>query len=234
MTTHFPNTATSYVKTLQKKSKPRQIPATLPAIKDLSFNPQTHRYSYRGETLPISVTSILSHDMLDSVRQRIEETKHLWEPRGNHLHNLVECHLNGEAELNWGDYSEWAEPLLSHPIFNRYKAIATEYRLVDKRRRYAGSLDFLLAGETPSGEPKVLLGDLKSKQRLNSAVGDHRAQLGAYYSMLIQHHPYLIVDQCIVVNSFPGKVEISVYEPQQCLEAWDDRYQAFCEWKPSF
>ena len=146
----------------------------------------------------------------------------------------MECHLNGEAQLNWGEYGDWAEPLLAHPMLNRYKAIATEYRLVDKRKRYAGSLDFLMAGETPSGEHKVWLGDLKTKQRANSSIGDHRAQLGAYVSMLMQHHPSLVVDECVVVNSFPGRVEISVHTVQDCLAAWDDKFQAFQDWKPLF
>ena len=220
--------------TLQKKSKPPKIPATLLPIKDLTFDEATHRYSYRGETLPISVTSILSFDMTEFVKKKIAETKHLWEPRGNLLHNLVESHLCGEAQVAWGEYEEWGRPLLAHPILNRYKAIATEYRLVDKRKRYAGSLDFLMAGETPSGEHKVWLGDLKSKQRANSSIGDHRAQLGAYVSMLMQHHPSLVVDECVVVNSFPGRVEISVHTVQDCLAAWDDKFQAFQDWKPSF
>ena len=42
--------------------------------------------------IPWSVTSILSHDMTALAAERIAETKHLWEPRGNHLHQMVEHH----------------------------------------------------------------------------------------------------------------------------------------------
>jgi hypothetical protein len=52
--------------------------------------------------------------------------------------------------------------------------------------------------------------------------------------MLAQWHPTLWIDNCIVVNSFPGRVEITTYETQDCLDAWDEQWGRFEAWTPSF
>ena len=173
-------------------------------------------------------------DLDEIARRRIEETRPDWEPRGNHLHAMCEQWWLGAAQLDPGPYKDWSDNLFSHPLFTRYKAIGVETRLVDKRCRYAGSCDFVLQGPGTDGKTRTLVCDLKTKKHPDSAIGDHRGQLGAYCSMLIQHWPTLWIDQCLIVNSFPDRAEISVYEVQDCLEKWDDRYQAFADWKPSF
>ena len=135
--------------------------------------------------------------------------------------------------LSEGEYGEWCQPLLEHPLWSRYEALASEYRLVDKKARFAGSLDFLLKGKDPKGNDRILLGDLKTKSA-SGKCGDHKAQLGAYSSMLAQWHPTLWIDNCIVVNSFPGRVEITTYETQDCLDAWDEQWGRFEAWTPAF
>lgn len=211
-----------------------QAPSKLQPIPDLTFLEETHQYRFKGQTIPVSTTSVLSFDMDPSVRERIDATKASWAPRGTHVHNVLEQHLLGAAAMSHGDYGEWCEPLLSHPLWDRYKAIATEYRLVDKKMRYAGSLDFLLRGEDRNGKELTLLGDLKTKGNASSKVGDHKAQLGAYLSMLAQWHSDLWVDRCIVVNSFPGRVELTTYETQECLDAWDEQWGKYEAWQPVF
>ena len=172
--------------------------------------------------------------MAPEAYRRIQETRHLWEDRGNYLHNALQQHLEGAAELAHGEYGEWLGPLIDDfPLWDRYPAIATEFRLVDKRARFAGSLDFLLKGKNPEGKDICLLGDLKTKSA-NGRVGDHRAQLGAYAVMLSAHFPTLWIDRCVVVNSFPGRVELSTYEVDECVSAWEDVYQSFQSWKPEF
>ena len=230
------NIKTCSVTTTQKPSKPHQTQETLQLqpIKGLHFEPKTHKYTYRGKTIQASVTTILSFNLDDFARQRIEATRHEWEPRGNFLHQMCEHWWLGAAQLDPGPYKDWADNLFSHPLFTRYKAIGVETRLVDKRSRYAGSCDFVLQGPGTDGRTRTLVCDLKTKSRPDSAIGDHRGQLGAYCSMLIQHWPTLWIDNCLIVNSFPNKVEVSTYSVQECLAAWDDRYQAFADWKPSF
>ena len=168
--------------------------------------------------------------MDDHTRQKIDETRHIWEPRGNTVHDALEAHLKRQP-VEMGDYAEWIEPLLEFPLWNRYSAIASEYRLVDRRGRYAGSLDALVRGIDRDGKWSNVLLDLKTKSA-NGTCGDHRAQLGAYTRMLNQWHSTLEIARCLVVNSFPGRVELSVYTVQECVDAWDQKWTDYCEWDP--
>ena len=227
--------AISYVTTTLKQSKPDQAPETsrLHPIPNLTFDPHLHQYSWLGKKIPTSVTAICSFDLDQNARDRIAETKHIWEPRGNACHDALEAFLNGAQKAPEGDYAEWLGPLLSYPLWDRYGAIATEYRLVDKKGRYAGSCDFLLKGTDKAGKELTILGDLKSKSA-NGKVGNHKCQLGAYAAMFAQHHPSLWIDRCIVVNSFPGRVELSTHETQECLDAWDEQWARYQSWQPAF
>ena len=221
--------------TTQKPLTKDQIPeiSKLQPIPDLQFLEETHQYRWKGQTIPISTTSALSFNQDDAAKQRIADTRHIWEPRGNTVHAVLQSYLEGAAVLSEGEFGEWCQPLLEHCLWSRYDALATEYRLVDKKARFAGSLDFLLKGKDPKGKDRILLGDLKTKSATGKC-GDHKAQLGAYASMLAQWHPTLWIDNCIVVNSFPGRVEITTYETQACLDAWDEQWGRFEAWTPAF
>ena len=68
----------------------------LPPIPELHFDEEAHRYQYDGKWLPLSPTQVLSFDLDERQRQRINETKEGpdgWEIRGNTLHGCLEQFL---------------------------------------------------------------------------------------------------------------------------------------------
>ena len=177
---------------------------------------------------------MISFDISDEARKAIAADKHNWEPRGNTIHDCMEAYLTGADPVDPGDYREWVEPLLEHPLLNRYECLAAEFRLVDKRCRYAGSLDALLRGVGRDGKERTILMDLKTLKRAHSSTRSVAAQCGAYMSMLDQHFPSLLIDQCVGLFSKPGKVDIVVHEPQDCLDAWDQQWSKYQSWQPAF
>ena len=208
-------------------------PSRLKPIPNLSFDPVKHQYTYLGKPVQWSTTAICSHDMDPTVYQRIQETKHIWEPRGTTIHNCLEARLNGEPEIDPGDYAEWVEPLLDHPLWKRYAPIAVEHRMVSSCGTYAGSLDSLLRGRDRDGKEQTLLVDLKT---LSSARGRPRSiarQAGSYITMLNDRHK-IAVDRVIGVFSMPGRVELKVEEPADCLAAWQDCLEKFHLFKPEW
>ena len=218
------------VQTPLQTQNPSQL---LKPIGNLSFDDPSHTYFFNDAKVPVSVTGVCSFDMDEFTRQRIADTKHIWEPRGNDVHDYAEHGLNhGWAEPS-GPYAEWQGALRDFPLWERYTAIATEYRLVDRRGRYAGSLDALVRGKDRNGKEATVLLDFKSKSARGSC-GDHRAQLGAYARMLNQWHSTLEITCCLVLNVFPGRVELSVYSVQECTDAWDQRWKDYCDWEPDF
>ena len=171
--------------------------------------------------------------MDDSARAAIARDKHNWQPRGETLHDLMQCHFEGKP-LEFGDYREWGEPLLKHPLLTRYKALACEFRLVDKRGRYAGSLDALLRGIGSDGKERTILMDLKTLKHPHSSTRSVAAQCGGYLSMLAQHFPTLWVDRVVGLFSKPGSVDLVTHSCQDCLDAWDQRWKDYCDWEPEF
>jgi len=195
----------------------------LEPISDLEFFPSLHRYRYKGRWLPFSVSKVTNRVNPDQ-RRHFEQTKHIWAPRGNSVHEYCEKLLKRE-ELPLTDYQEWTKELDDCWLFRDSEPLAVEYRLCDSRKGIGGSFDFLL--KTPNG--KVVLGDLKTVGSEN-AVNTRKpaiAQLGGYLSMLIDHRPMITVDWCYTVVVGPGKIKLLQNEPDECLGTWVDAWDAF-------
>lgn len=195
----------------------------LAPIPDLEFFEDLHRYRYQGRWLPFSVSSIASPASAYE-REQFKRTQHIWEPRGNAVHAFCEALLTSEALPNT-DYDDWTDALQDCWLLKESETIAVEYRLCDARKGVGGSFDFLL--KSPSG--KVVLGDLKtvgSAERVDTRK-PATAQLGGYLAMLIDHHPKLTVDWCYTLVCGPGRYRLIQQEPDECLGAWVDAWDAF-------
>ena len=199
----------------------------LDPIQGLEFNEEKHRYRYNGKWIVSSPTGILSHDMPDYVKQKIESTRDTWEPRGNTIHSCLEQYLLGAAELDPGDYADWWEPLKQCWLWKDATVMGVELRLVDPKASIAGSTDFLI--KTAKGA--VVLGDLKtcSSESATKKRKGADEQLGAYLKMLNSNYSNVMVDKCVTVVSGPGLCRVIAAEPDDCSRKWDEaleRYRA--------
>ena len=199
----------------------------LDPIPGLEFNEAAHRYRYKGEWLPHSVTQIAS-PKTQADMERINATKDGpdgWAARGNAVHAALEKHVLGESvvyDTRWGD---WINPLCDFWMFQKHKVFATEHALVSTKWRVAGAFDGLI--ETAKGS--LVLYDLKTTTTAKAAKTREaaRAQLGAYSLMLIDNYD-IVVDRCVTVVSGPGVVEVKTDVPNECHCAWLDAYD---NWK---
>lgn len=193
----------------------------------IHFDPVAHKYRWEptGEWMAHSVTQVKSivHPMTDRQRKAIDDTRHIWEPRGKHVHSCLESFLLGEALLDPGDYDAWVGPLLDHPFWRRVETEACEYRLVNLKHSIGGSLDALVRDKHTG---KLLLLDLKTQSSERASTYDTSIQLGAYLSGLIDIHG-LAISECITVWARPGKTVVTRAKPDDCLGAWVDTLDAF-------
>ncbi len=213
----------------------------LQEIAGLSFHEDLHRYRLRGEWLAESVSSVIGFDMHPRQRANIDKTKDGpdgWALRGNTLHAWLEGFLKGSEPAIDERWTPWLDPLRSDPLFEDFELLAVEYRVCDAKRSVGGSFDFLI--RLPSDEPKkdwpIVLGDLKTVST-RAAVGSRKpatAQLGAYLSMLQQHHPRLWVSECVTVVAGPERCRVIRQTPDACAAAWEDAWGRFECIQPDF
>ena len=201
----------------------------LPRIPELHFDEESHRYQYDGKWLPLSPTQVLSFDLDDEAKQRIEETKHGpdgWELRGNTVHSYLEQLLLGAALLDAKEFQPWCEPLKDCWLFEGATILGVELRMSDKKR-IGGSCDFLV--KKPDGT--VVLGDLKTVSSLKAlkARKPATAQLGCIPISIEQELPEAagrsLRDACCRSRQVPCDHR----RPTECWLAWESamsRYQA--------
>ena len=191
----------------------------------IHFDEPRHKYVWQGdgadEVMAYSVTQICNRKTAEQMA-RIEETRHIWQPRGDTIH-LFAKHMNtGEALPNPGDYAAWTEPLLDHPFWNDFEPIAAEYPMCDRRLSVGGSLDAL-------GYYKGVLTllDFKSQSSTKSGQYDCTPQLGGYCQMLFGHHR-LSVQACRVIWVKPGRTVVgTAHDPEQCELKYQECVEEF-------
>lgn len=195
----------------------------LKPIPDLEFFDDLHKYRYKGRWLPFSVSRIASPASPEA-QYRFEQTRHIWEPRGNAVHAYCEALLT-DQELPETEYEDWTQALEDCWLLKDCEVLAAEYRCCDPHKGVGGSFDFLLRSSTG----KVCLGDLKTVGT-KSAVKRRKpatAQLGGYLAMLQDFHPTLWIDSCYTLVCGPGESRLIENKPDECLGAWVDAWDIF-------
>lgn len=209
---------------------------TLSSLKPLpiEFNEKQHSYRWlpTGQRLRFGVTSVLRVRKTEKALCSINKTKHIWGPRGTHVHWCLEQFLKGtpKEDLLGGEYDQWVKPLLNYPTWQEFEPIALEYRVCDLKKNIGGSLDVL--GYDHANGGKLVLMDLKTqgKEKITPYCTD--AQLGGYASMLISHHR-LKIDECVTMWSGKGRTMLGGVQPvDRCLEDWDLAYSLWRRLNP--
>ena len=175
-----------------------------------------------------SVTGVVSHfkDPRDLVA--IEAKRHIWEPRGVHVHSCFEHHWRGEAQLEPGAYADWVEPLLAHRTMQEIEPIACEYRMVDAARSIGGSFDLLGIWRN-----RVCLFDLKTQGAASSQPYDTSVQLGGYLQLLLGCTSGLWVDEVRTIWCRPGKTTFGHDQGvDRCSVAFTEAWQQFIADQP--
>ena len=199
------------------------------------FDEESHRYLWEPTQtwMTDSVTSVTGFDMPEKKRLAIEAHKHKWAPRGIAVHSALEKFFKKiDIIPEYNEYDKWIWPLLDHPfIRDHFEPIAVEYRVCDLKNTIGGTLDAL--GVDKRTGNKVLI-DLKTQSSARANTYNTDEQLGAYLSMLIDHHA-MKIDECRTVWSRPEKTYVGeIQDPDQCLEAWVDKLDLFKMTKEAF
>ena len=199
------------------------------------FDEKSHRYLWEPTQtwMTDSVTSVTGFDMPEKKRLAIEAHKHKWAPRGIAVHSALEKFFKKiDIIPEYNEYDKWIWPLLDHPfIRDHFEPIAVEYRVCDLKNTIGGTLDAL--GVDKRTGNKVLI-DLKTQSSARANTYNTDEQLGAYLSMLIDHHA-MKIDECRTVWSRPEKTYVGeIQDPDQCLEAWVDKLDLFKMTKEAF
>ena len=189
----------------------------LPPVPGLSFDPERHRYHLDGYGwLAHSITTVVN-DKTPAQMARIMASRDQWEPRGNTVHACLEAALTGQPLPDYTPYAEWVDPLLEHPMWKTWSAVAVEHRMVDTRYSIAGSFDALLQHKD---DGRLVLADLKTLSSPHSQTRDISPQLGGYLNLMDQCHPGTAVSRCIGIWARPGSTSITTYETAPAIETY--------------
>lgn len=187
---------------------------------------ETWTYHLHGRLFPVSVTQLISavtktHQQMEAIMA----SRHIWEPRGNLIHQTLEHWVNQRWNPSPpssdppppGDYTDWIKPLLSSPLWERITVVGSELMAYSTRRNVAGTCDLVL--QFPDGTYGIA--DLKTQSSKSSTPYDTRPQLGAGVEMIGDHYG-LYFTRCLTLWSKPGTMEIQTHSADECLQAWLD------------
>ena len=229
------------MKTIQKLPK-------LPVFR----SEREHKYycEKSNKWLKYSTTQVCN-DLDEEAKQNIERLRHIWQPRGEKVHECLAESMLGNTDIDMGDYEEIVAPLLNHWLFANFKPIAIEHMMSNPSKDVGGQLDLLGYDICPITSKKTLrLIDLKTKGNIKSGFykreNDKKGrlwvkeidkywqepystdkQLGCYLEMLKINHG-IIPDVCNTLWAYPGFSILGHSQPvKRCEAAWQEAWEKF-------
>jgi len=207
----------------------------LDPVPGLEFYPDPHhRYRYKGEWLPYTVTQVLDHDLKPFLRAQFEKTKDGpdgWKARGDAIHKVFANHLRGEGSIHEDKWSPWIDTLLAEPLLQDITPLAVEQPLVNTIKRVGGTPDAIFI----KGDD-IYIADLKtvSKKEGVSSRKEALPQLGAYLEFAASCYPGVYVTKLVTIIAGPGKCKLRFSELEQATDAWQDAWGRFSVLQPDF
>jgi hypothetical protein len=194
----------------------------LAPVSGLVFNPSDHTYWYQGKRLHYSVSQI-ADPLDDRSRAYVESKRHIWEPRGNTVHDALECFSKGQP-VDAGKYGEWVDAMLEHWLLRDAEVIASEYSVCDPEHSIGGKFDSLI--KTVKGTTALV--DLKTVETRDAVRLRKPAscQLGGYLENLQRFH-LLWVDRCVTFVVGPGLARVVPSDPDECVAEWQAARDCF-------
>jgi hypothetical protein len=190
----------------------------LQPLNDLEFFEDIHRYRYRGNWMRYSVSRI-AQPVTPEQQARFDETRHIWQPRGNHVHTAAEALLLG-LEPEAGEYQPWIDALKSCWLLEGAETLAVELGIVIPHHEVAGTFDGLIR----TADGGITLLDFKTVQT-DKSIDTRKpatAQLGGYLHGLNICYPMISVDKCCTVVIGPGRSRVISDDPDKCYAVWED------------
>jgi len=137
--------------------------------------------------------------------------------RGTAIHEHLENWWNTGLLPNAGEYQPWIDSFVNYPNLEKWRALAVELALADRKHDIAGTLDLIVKHVT-SG--RIALCDYKTKDK-EFKKGNHRKQMGGYLSLLQENFPGFHVDTVRIFWISPDETTTSEYDPLDCLEQYN-------------
>ena len=173
-----------------------------------------YRYSEPGSNcaiwIPHSISKVI-RQLSDYEKKRIDETKHIWQPRGNFVHEQMDNWACGRA-VDLSQYAEWIEPAMAHPFFKSFAPIATEYSVIDTRYLIAGRFDglYICTNKDSKYYDELCLLDFKTQgSKTSSPNKSVWKQLGGYCNLLDQCKK-LVVPLVAAIWIRPGETKVDI------------------------
>ncbi len=179
-----------------------------------------HRYRYKGNWLPYSVTQVISHDLSPFLRAKFEETKdgpNGWKVRGKAIHEVFANYVLGEAPVFDDKWAPWIDTLLAEPLLQDITPLAVEQPLLNAIKGVGGTPDAIFA----KGDD-IWIADLKTvSEKTNVSAGKEALpQLGAYLEFASSCYPGTYVTKLVTITAGHGKCKIRFSDLEQATEAW--------------
>ena len=201
---------------------------------------EIHKYRYTEPNsncsywIPHSISKVI-RQLSDYEKKRIDETKHIWQPRGNFVHEQMDNFANGRA-VDLSKYAEWIEPAIAHPFFKSFAPICTEYSVLDSRYGIAGRFDglYVCTNRDSKYYDMLCIVDFKTKSNKNASPNPSVwKQLGGYCNLLDQCKKVVVP---LVAGIFiaPGQTKVDIRQAQDPIESYLAARSLYLESLPQF
>ena len=216
---------------------------TIQEIPCLEFFEDIHKYRYKGEWVPYSMTQVCKGNdsffkntlqLPEDHPERVKLQKALH--RGTTVHSALEAFNRGQLVPDeTSDYQDWITPCINDVFWERWKPVpgGIELSLYDPRFKIAGKLDVILQNQETG---LLALADYKTQGKRDAPPYNIRSQLGGYCNLADQMPETrgLGISQCFAIWVRPGKTEFQPIDAESCITEYLASRKLFFNSLPDF